>query len=166
MYRETRNKFSKYNIAMKHLGHAIISFFLCWMTKYSYTQSEYFCPISDEIESNKCDIFDIQCIGVCTRVRRIYALSTKFQLYLGGQFYWWRKLKYLWKTTDLYFWYLFRAIKEKSEVKKYLLNHYKSYFKLNAHQGLSWSQSYGSWIYNYLCNQCISPLTLWVQIPW
>ena len=24
----------------------------------------------------------------------------------------------------------------------------------------SWSWSYGSWIYNYLCNQCISPLTL------
>ena len=21
---------------------------------------------------------------------------------------------------------------------------------------------YGSWIYNYLCNQCLSPLTLWV----
>jgi hypothetical protein len=29
------------------------------------------------------------------------SLSTTFQLYLGGQFYWWRKLKYLWKTTDL-----------------------------------------------------------------
>ena len=29
----------------------------------------------------------------------------------------------------------------------------------------SWSWSYGSWIYNYLCNQCLSPLTLWVQIP-
>jgi len=28
----------------------------------------------------------------------------------------------------------------------------------------SWSGSYSSWIYNYLCNQCISPLTLWVQI--
>ena len=27
----------------------------------------------------------------------------------------------------------------------------------------SWSWSYGSWIYNYLCNQCLSPLTLWVQ---
>ena len=25
--------------------------------------------------------------------------------------------------------------------------------------------SYGSWIYNYLCNQCLSPLTLWVKIP-
>jgi len=27
---------------------------------------------------------------------------------------------------------------------------------------LSWSWSYGSWIYNYLCNQCLSPLKLWV----
>ena len=29
--------------------------------------------------------------------------------------------------------------------------------------GSSWSC--GSWIYNYLCNQCLSPLTLRVQIP-
>ena len=29
-------------------------------------------------------------------------------------------------------------------------------------RGLSWSWSYGSWICNYLCNQCLSPLTLWV----
>ena len=28
---------------------------------------------------------------------------------------------------------------------------------------LSWL--YGSWIYNYLCNQWLSPLTLWVRIP-
>jgi hypothetical protein len=28
---------------------------------------------------------------------------------------------------------------------------------------LSWSWSYGSWIYNYLCNQCLSPRTLWVR---
>ena len=27
----------------------------------------------------------------------------------------------------------------------------------------SWSWLYGSWIYNYLCKQCISPLTLWVR---
>jgi hypothetical protein len=27
--------------------------------------------------------------------------SKIFQLYRGGQFYWWRKLKYLEKTTDL-----------------------------------------------------------------
>jgi len=25
-------------------------------------------------------------------------------------------------------------------------------------QVLLWSWSYGSWIYNYLCNQCLSPL--------
>jgi len=30
------------------------------------------------------------------------------------------------------------------------------------HLGSSWSWSYGSWIYNYLCNQCESPLQLWV----
>ena len=30
--------------------------------------------------------------------------------------------------------------------------------------GPSWSWLYGSWIYNYQCNQCLSPLT-WVLIP-
>ena len=29
----------------------------------------------------------------------------------------------------------------------------------------SWSWSYGSWIYNYLCNQCLLTLTVWVRIP-
>ena len=28
----------------------------------------------------------------------------------------------------------------------------------------SWLWSYGSWIYNYPCNQCLSALTLWVRI--
>jgi len=31
--------------------------------------------------------------------------------------------------------------------------------------GPYWSWSYGSWSYNYLYNQCLSPLTLWVRIP-
>ena len=30
-------------------------------------------------------------------------------------------------------------------------------------QGLSWSWSYGSWIYNHLCNQCLLSLKLWVR---
>jgi hypothetical protein len=30
-------------------------------------------------------------------------------------------------------------------------------------QEQSWSWSYGSWIYNYLCNQRLSPLRLWVR---
>jgi len=34
---------------------------------------------------------------------------------------------------------------------------------LNKGPSLSWS--YCSWIYDYLCHQCLSPLTLWVRIP-
>ena len=32
-------------------------------------------------------------------------------------------------------------------------------------KGASWSWSYGSWIYSYLYNQYISPLTMWAGIP-
>jgi hypothetical protein len=31
-------------------------------------------------------------------------------------------------------------------------------------EGPSWPWSYDSWIYNYICNQCLSPLMLWVRI--
>jgi hypothetical protein len=31
-------------------------------------------------------------------------------------------------------------------------------------KGPLWPSSYGSWIYNSLCNQCLSPLKLWVRI--
>jgi hypothetical protein len=36
--------------------------------------------------------------------------------------------------------------------------------QLNVIKGQSWSWSYGSWIYNYLCNQYLSPLKLWVPL--
>ena len=36
---------------------------------------------------------------------------------------------------------------------------------LSFDKGQSWSWSDGSWIYNYLCNQCLSPLMLWFRIP-
>jgi len=35
------------------------------------------------------------------RVMVFNATSTIFKLYRGGQFYWWRKLEYAVKTTDL-----------------------------------------------------------------
>jgi len=31
-------------------------------------------------------------------------------------------------------------------------------------QGPLWPWSYGSWIYNYLCNRCLSPLILWIPL--
>jgi hypothetical protein len=39
-----------------------------------------------------------------------------------------------------------------------------NYRKPYINQGSSWQWSYDSWIYNYLCNQCPSPLMLWVLI--
>jgi hypothetical protein len=36
---------------------------------------------------------------------------------------------------------------------------------LNFVSGSLWSGSYGSWIYNYLYNQCLSPIMLWVRTP-
>jgi hypothetical protein len=51
---------------------------------------------------------------------------------------------------------------------KYIM-HKVQHFVINLltqlYEGPSWSWSYGCWIYNYLCNQCLSPLTLWVGIP-
>ena len=51
---------------------------------------------------------------------------------------------------DKYIFYFIRWVKNRSSVCQYW--------------GLSSLWSYGSWIYNYLCNQCLSPLTLWVWI--
>ena len=49
---------------------------------------------------------------------------------------------------------------------KFFKNYYMyMYINIKSHQGPSWPWSYGSWIYNYLCNQCLSSLMLWVRIP-
>ena len=44
--------------------------------------------------------------------------------------------------------------------------HYYSlqWISANTHRGPSWSCSYSSWIYNYLCNQCLLPRMLWIRI--
>jgi hypothetical protein len=51
--------------------------------------------------------------------------------------------------------------------KKNIFDILLSCIKMNVlfFQWQSWSRSYGSLIYNYPCNQCLSPLKLWVRTP-
>jgi hypothetical protein len=67
-------------------------------------------------------------------------LSTIFQLYCGGPVFLWGETGDPVKTTHL------------SQITDNVISCW-----------LSWS--YDSWIYNYLCNQCLLPLTLWVRTP-
>ena len=53
---------------------------------------------------------------------------------------------------------------KKNRIVKIIVFFFSKRHKMdNAIRGPSWS--YASWIYKYLCNQCLSPLRLWVQIP-
>ena len=54
---------------------------------------------------------------------------------------------------------LFKSLSHRLQTSKCICGIWTIY----CYEGLSWS--YGSWIYNYLCNQCLSPLKLWVRIP-
>ena len=48
----------------------------------------------------------------------------------------------------------------------FIMRHLAIVFLFDFHytEGPSWPWSYDSWIYNYLCNQCLLPLMLWVWI--
>ena len=70
----------------------------------------------------------------------------------------WYCQDYSWITTDLTF-------NSNRSIKISKIHYYTLHMFSLGGEGFSWSWSYGSWIYNYLCNQWISPLTLWVQIP-
>ena len=45
-----------------------------------------------------------------------------------------------------------------------LASHLQNSPNYRKYKGPSWSWLHGSWIFNYLCNQCLSPLMLWVRI--
>jgi len=55
-----------------------------------------------------------------------------------------------------------------SNLNLYIILVYAFEVEFNLHfifRGPSWSWSYGSWIYNCMCNQSLSSLKLWVWTP-
>ena len=88
-------------------------------------------------------------------------------LYFGG---FQKGCKLPWRTLairpiDAYEKVWLTFFREKKSIK--IIRIMKDYTKLSCywnHSGPSWWWSYNSWIYNYICNQCLSSLTLWVGI--
>ena len=52
-------------------------------------------------------------------------------------------------------------------LKPYLISNGMNFYirRGGGGEGSSWLWSYSGWFYNYLCNQCLLPPTLWVRIP-
>jgi hypothetical protein len=69
-----------------------------------------------------------------------------------------------WLVTGLWFLWILRFPPPK--IKTIVLLRADYYHVLiRTTTWFAWSWSYRSWIYNYVCNQCLSPLTLWVGTP-
>jgi len=60
--------------------------------------------------------------------------------------------------------YLINTIQSLWWTKYVIYNILKIKIIMDSKKRPSWLWSYGSWIYNYLCNQCLSLLTLWLRI--
>ena len=70
------------------------------------------------------------------------------------------------KVSDILYSQLHQAYKEYGHIFINKNSPITAKYRLfNQSRGPSWSWSHDSWIYNYLSNQCLSPLTLWIWIP-
>jgi hypothetical protein len=61
------------------------------------------------------------------------------------------------------YYYISRSAKYSMQsLSSWYLDPFYQQSKLDLLLGPSWLWLYGSWVFNYLCNQCLLPLKLWV----
>ena len=85
------------------------------------------------------------------------------RMWLKNHLYWYKENIHLIRIrrSGITRWSIYKIRNSEHQVLHIIEN--GSFFNLERVLRGGWS--YGSWIYNYLCNQCLSLLQLWVQIP-
>jgi hypothetical protein len=73
------------------------------------------------------------------------------------------------RCTHIVYFYIPCWFMRKKDIYIYLyvpqMFHHSTKMNDVTHKRPSWPWLYGSWIYNYMCNQCLQLLTVWVRIP-
>ena len=108
--------------------------------------------------------FFLYCNIKCDLVERVRLVDVSF-LYLT----FFLVLGCTWLCILLHFrvknvWVTIKLFISKYDWKSLWASYFLSCFHISYWDCL-WSWSYGSWIYNYLCNQCLSSLKLWFRTP-
>ena len=101
----------------------------------------------------------------CLKIQ-IRTLILRREVVAQFNWYWWNWWLSLFKNTDtVYPNVQFIPVDSTYNIVwSYLISYSWKIYIGSGNVGPSSSWSYGCWIYNYLCSQCLSPLKLWVGI--
>jgi hypothetical protein len=113
-------------------------------------------------EKRRCRyIFSVTCLKNCKDICNSSRWVLDSSFVFGTQHFFFYKICKS-GQQNLYKWSHVPGIESDQEVKS-ISSTSQGQINSDLLQRPSWLWSYGSWIYNYLCNQCLSPLKLWVR---
>ena len=157
--REISKTISKGNILQIFCNYRILYALLCWKCLYGNNTLTRARDSHDPVSFTFYDLLDYWDIYK-ENFHRFHIFHIGFKFFIQDRQYSFNKLFSNWYLRLFSIFFLIYSL-------------YFTFFYfancVRCWRGPSWSWSYGtcSWIYSYLhvCNQCLSPLTLLVQIP-